>query len=124
HRLIHDARMDDRHLLARLAAGPASGDALAREAGISRAAGWKRIEALRAAGSAISARPGTGYPLKQPLELLDAAALQAAVSPAARAEIGSFEIAWSLDSTNTELLRRNTSARGTDVLLAERQTGG
>ena len=116
--------MDDRQLLARLAAGPASGDALARETGISRAAVWKRIEALRAAGIAISARAGTGYALEQPLELLDADALQAAMSPGARSEIGSFEIAWSLDSTNTELLRRNTSARGTEVLLAERQTGG
>jgi BirA family biotin operon repressor/biotin-[acetyl-CoA-carboxylase] ligase len=116
--------MDDRQLLTRLAAGPASGDALAREAGTTRAAIWKRIEALRAAGVAISARPGTGYVLERPLDFLDAGRLEAALSPQAREEIGSLEIAWILDSTNTELLRRNTSPRGTDVLLAERQTGG
>ena len=42
--------MDDRDLLLRLGAGGLSGDALAREAGITRAAVWKRIRALRAAG--------------------------------------------------------------------------
>ena len=116
--------MDDRHLLARLAAGPASGDALAREAGTSRTAIWKRIEALRAAGVPIAARAGTGYALEHPLDLLDADALQAAMAPPARAELHHLDVAWSIDSTNSELLRRNTPLRGTDVLLAERQTGG
>ena len=50
--------MDDRDLLLRLGAGGLSGDALAREAGITRAAVWKRIRALRAAGVEIEARPG------------------------------------------------------------------
>lgn len=116
--------MDDRDLLARLAEGPASGDLLAREAGTSRAAIWKRIEALRAAGVGIAARAGTGYALEQPLDLLDAAGIEAAVPADARAELATLEVAWSIDSTNSELLRRNTSLRGTDVLLAERQTGG
>lgn len=116
--------MDDRDLLARLAEGPASGDSLAREAGTSRAAIWKRIEALRAAGVGIAARAGSGYALERPLDLLDAAAIEAAMPAAARAELASLEVAWSIDSTNSELLRRNTSLRKTDVLLAERQTGG
>jgi len=116
--------MDDRDLLARLAEGPASGDLLAREAGTSRAAIWKRIEALRAAGVGIAARAGTGYALEQPLDLLDAAAIEAALPAAARAELATLEVAWSIDSTNSELLRRNTNARKTDVLFAERQTGG
>jgi BirA family biotin operon repressor/biotin-[acetyl-CoA-carboxylase] ligase len=116
--------MDDRDLLARLAEGPASGDSLAREAGTSRAAIWKRIEALRAAGVGIAARAGSGYALERPLDLLDAAAIEAGMPAAARAELASLEVAWSIDSTNSELLRRNMSARKTDVLLAERQTGG
>ena len=37
----------ERALLQRLAAGPVSGDVLAREAGLTRAAVWKRIDALR-----------------------------------------------------------------------------
>ena len=39
-----------REVLQRLIAGPVSGDTLAREAGLTRAAMWKRIEALREAG--------------------------------------------------------------------------
>ena len=116
--------MDDRDLLARLAAGPASGDALARDTGLGRAAVWKRIQALRAAGIAISARPGQGYALDQPLDLLDAAAIEAAVSPAERAKLARIEVAWSMPSTSTELLRRSTPLRGAEVLLAERQTAG
>ena len=62
----------DRALLLRLAAGPASGDALARDAGQTRAAVWKRIQALREAGVAIEARPGRGYVLSGAVDLLDA----------------------------------------------------
>ena len=40
----------ERGLLQRLANGPVSGDTLAREAGLTRAAVWKRIDALREAG--------------------------------------------------------------------------
>jgi BirA family transcriptional regulator, biotin operon repressor / biotin---[acetyl-CoA-carboxylase] ligase len=47
--------MDDRELLQRLAAGPATGDALAAASGLTRAAVWKRIEGLRAAGVEIQA---------------------------------------------------------------------
>ncbi|MGO4551268.1 biotin--[acetyl-CoA-carboxylase] ligase [Lysobacter sp. 2RAF19] len=116
--------MDDRDLLARLAQGPASGDSLARAAGTTRAAIWKRIEALRAAGVGIAARPGSGYALEQPIDLLDATAIQRALPAPVREAIGTFELAWSIDSTNTELLRRSTDVRKADVLLAERQTGG
>lgn len=113
--------MDDQAILRRLAAGPASGDALAREAGHTRAAVWKRIEALREAGVAIEAAPGQGYRLARPLDLLDADALRAAV---AGIGVARLDVAWTIDSTNSELLRRGAPARGVDVLLAERQTGG
>ncbi len=115
--------MDDRELLRRLAAGGCSGDALAREAGITRAAVWKRIEGLRAAGVRIDAQPGRGYALGAPLELLDAARLRAGLSPEAGALVHALEVAWSLDSTNSELLRR-PPASGVEVLLAERQSAG
>jgi len=90
--------MNERDLLQRLIAGPASGDALARDCGQTRAAVWKRIAALREAGIRIDARAGRGYALAQPLELLDADTIRAAL-PAA-------------------------PARGVEVLVAERQTGG
>lgn len=120
---MNDAR-GERALLQRLALGPVSGDVLAGEAGLTRAAVWKRIEALRDAGIAIEAAPGRGYHLAQPLDLLDVDAIRAALPASARTGLAALEVAWSLDSTNSELLRRDTPVRGCAVLLAERQTGG
>ncbi len=116
--------MDEQAILTRLGAGPVSGDALAREIGQTRAAVWKRIEALREAGVAIEASPGQGYRLARPLDLLDVGALRAALPDAVATGIARLHVAWSTDSTNSELLRRGAPARGVDVLLAERQTGG
>ena len=114
----------ERALLQRLATGPVSGDLLAREAGLTRAAVWKRIDALREAGIAIGATPGRGYRLEQPLDLLDRDAIRAALPALPRAQLAALDVEWSLDSTNSELLRRDTPASGCAVLLAERQTGG
>ena len=55
--------MDERELVARLSAGPASGADLARAAGLTRAAVWKQVQALRAAGLPVEAVPGRGYAL-------------------------------------------------------------
>ncbi len=114
----------ERGILQRLIAGPVSGDTLAREAGLTRAAMWKRVEALREAGVEIDAQPGRGYALRHRLELLQAETIIDALPPFVRAGIASLEIAWSLDSTNSELLRRDTPAHGVAALMAERQTGG
>ncbi|MCJ0826749.1 bifunctional biotin--[acetyl-CoA-carboxylase] ligase/biotin operon repressor BirA [Luteimonas sp. 50] len=116
--------MNERELLARLIQGPASGAALAQGANQTRAAIWKRINALREAGIAIEVRPGRGYALAQLLDLLDAAAILAQLPALQREEVAALEVAWSLDSTNAELLRRATPSTGVAVLLAERQTGG
>lgn len=114
----------EREVLQRLIAGPVSGDVLAQEAGLTRAAMWKRVQALRDAGVEIDAQPGRGYALRHVLELLDAATVLDAMPAHLRAGLASLDIAWSLDSTNSELLRRDTPARGLAVLLAERQTAG
>jgi len=114
----------EREILQRLISGPVSGNGLAQQAGSTRAAVWKRIQALREAGLEIDARRGHGYALRHPLELLDAEAIRAALPAAVRSGIASLDIAWSLDSTNSELLRRDTPAHGLAVLLGERQTGG
>nr|WP_206860142.1 bifunctional biotin--[acetyl-CoA-carboxylase] ligase/biotin operon repressor BirA [Lysobacter changpingensis] len=116
--------MNDRELLQRLIAGPVSGDALAREGGQTRAAVWKRIETLREAGVPIQAQAGRGYALAAPMDLLDAEAIRAALPSPVRDALALLETAWSIDSTNTELVRRPVPTRGADVLLAERQTGG
>lgn len=116
--------LSDRALLQRLLAGPASGDVLAQAGGLTRAAVWKRIEALRAAGVEIEARPGRGYALAQPLELLEGQTILAALPDVVRADVAGLEVAWLIDSTNSELLRRPAPASGAQVLLAERQSGG
>ena len=114
----------ERALLLRLAQGSVSGDVLAGEAGLTRAAVWKRVDALRQAGIVIDAAPGRGYRLAQSLDLLDAEAIHAALPADVRKRVATLEAAWTLDSTNSELLRRETPAHGCAVLLAERQTGG
>lgn len=116
--------MNDRELLLRLIQGPINGTALAAGTGQTRAALWKRIDALRAAGVDIVARPGRGYALQRPLQLLEAETILAGLPPPLRAEIATLDVAWALDSTNSELLRRPTPATGVAVLMAERQTGG
>ncbi|RYZ71009.1 MAG: bifunctional biotin--[acetyl-CoA-carboxylase] ligase/biotin operon repressor BirA [Lysobacteraceae bacterium] len=114
----------ERELLQRLIAGPVSGDTLAHEAGLTRAAMWKRIQALRGAGVEIDAQPGRGYALRHAPELLQVESLVDGLPTAVRAGIASIEIAWSLDSTNSELLRRPAPEQRVAVLLAERQTAG
>ncbi len=116
--------MDDRALLARLASGRLSGDALARDFGLTRAAVWKRIQNLRAAGIDIQGRAGEGYGLGYPVELLEHDRIVATLPPEAAAALDRLEIAWTVDSTNTELLSRPVPTQGVSVLLAERQTGG
>jgi len=116
--------VDDRQLLAKLAAGRLSGDALARELGQTRAAIWKRIQGLRAAGVDIQGRAGEGYGLTRALELLDPQAIRSRLPADAQALLHDLQVAWMVDSTNAELLRCSAPVRGVSVLLAERQTGG
>jgi BirA family biotin operon repressor/biotin-[acetyl-CoA-carboxylase] ligase len=116
--------VSDRALLQRLVAGPASGAALARELGLTRAAIWKRVEALRDAGVDIDAHPARGYRLRMPLELLDAATIEAALHADARAELHGLEVEFETDSTQRQAHRQPAPAHGSRVHFAERQTAG
>ncbi|MBS0194761.1 MAG: bifunctional biotin--[acetyl-CoA-carboxylase] ligase/biotin operon repressor BirA [Proteobacteria bacterium] len=115
--------MNDRDLLLRLARGACSGSVLAREFGLTRAAVWKRIASLREQGVAIAASPGAGYALEAPLDLLDAQRIRAALLADVRGDLDACEVAWAIDSTNAELLRRAASG-GVQALFAEAQTAG
>jgi BirA family biotin operon repressor/biotin-[acetyl-CoA-carboxylase] ligase len=116
--------MADRAFLERLARGPASGATLARELGITRAAVWKRVESLRAAGVAVHSTPGGGYALAAPLELLDADRLLAALAPAARAGVAQWQLVFETDSTQRLAHRDGPPSHGAAVVIAERQTAG
>lgn len=120
--------IDPRTLLATLSADTAvSGSALAARLGVTRAAVWKQIEALRALGAPIEAAAGCGYRLAFPLELLDAARIGAELDAATRARLRAIDVHWQIDSTNSELSRRAGDGEGAhelDVCLAETQSAG
>ncbi|MGN6739236.1 biotin--[acetyl-CoA-carboxylase] ligase [Dyella sp.] len=112
-------------LLAALASGePVSGARLAESAGLTRAAIWKQIEALRARGLPIESRGSAGYRLPWPVELLDAECIRAAMDPSSSERLGALEVHWELDSTSSELQRRGPTAADLSVVFAETQTAG
>jgi len=106
-----------RAILEELAAGAVTGPALADRLGVSRAAVWKHVEALREAG--FDVRSGDdGY------ELVDVPAYGAMA-----VEFGldaPYEIAFHerLDSTNAVARERAAAGASNLVVLANEQTGG
>ncbi len=57
-------------------------------------------------------------------DALEAATIVAGLSAASRSELAALDVLASIDSTNSELLRRPAAEFGASVLFAERQTGG
>ena len=57
-------------------------------------------------------------------DALDATRMLQTLSPAARTALATLEVVASIDSTNSELLRRDTAHSGASVLFAEQQTSG
>lgn len=99
-----------------------SGEALGAELGVSRAAVWKKLQALQAElGLSVHKVRGRGYRLEAPLQLLDEPRLNGQGD-------GPGWLAYvlpSLDSTNAEALRLLSSSPALPFyVLAERQTSG
>ena len=119
--------LSDAELLARLQdAGEAfvSGERLAHEAGISRAALAKRVARLRRRGHVIEGKRSQGYRLCATADTeLSAAALEAAVAPNRLGHRVHFRPVTG--STNADLLAlaRDGAEEG-EVVIAERQTAG
>ena len=112
-------------VLALLAPGEEwSGSALASQLGITRAAVWKQIERLRALGLRVDAAAGRGYRLDAPIEMLDPARIEAAISPEQRNHVGAIDVHWQIDSTSSELARRSGISMAPRACLAEIQTQG
>lgn len=101
-----------------------SGEDIAAALACSRAAVWKQVGQLRALGIPVSAIPGRGYRLEQPLELLDPEPILACVGASARARLAGLRVVAEIDSTNAELLRWPAADRHGQALLAELQHGG
>jgi BirA family biotin operon repressor/biotin-[acetyl-CoA-carboxylase] ligase len=113
-------------LIGELADGRAiSGNVLATKLGVTRAAVWKQIERLRELGLGVSARPGDGYCVDAPVDLLDATQIAHLLTPQTRAHLGEIAVHWQLDSTSSELLRRAADdPRDAIACLAEIQSQG
>jgi BirA family biotin operon repressor/biotin-[acetyl-CoA-carboxylase] ligase len=102
---------------------PISGEHLAAQLGLSRAAVWKRIQRLKAQGYTIEGSPRRGYRLLAiPDKLLPEEVLQGLNTRVLTGPVHYFE---TLDSTNN--YAKDLAAHGTPegtVVIAETQTGG
>ncbi|MTW19769.1 bifunctional biotin--[acetyl-CoA-carboxylase] ligase/biotin operon repressor BirA [Allochromatium palmeri] len=121
--------MDERQLalIQRLSDGCAhSGEAIARDVGLTRAAVWKTLrKTADEFGLELLSERGRGYRLATPLELLDAGRIRATLSDAGRKRLSRLDIHPVIDSTNRELMRLAAEgAPSGGVCLAERQTAG
>ena len=102
-----------------------SGESLGACLGVTRAAVWKQLRALKRLGLEIQAVRGRGYRFAYPLELLRGEILRSYLSPAVQAEMPSLEIFTELDSTNTYLkARAQDGAPSGAVCFAETQRAG
>jgi len=107
-----------------LAAGEwRSGEVLAAQAGVTRAALAKRMAHLREWGVQLEAEAGRGYRLAQPLQRLEAARIRAALPAIAQQRLREIEVLARTDSTNQRLLEAD-AARDPQALFAELQTAG
>lgn len=99
-----------------------SGEDLSRRLGLSRAAVWKAVDALRRNGYEIEARPGLGYRLAAAPDALTEPEIRSFLGPTAIVgrELRCFE---ELDSTNNYLKALTDASDGLAV-TAEYQTAG
>ncbi|GAB4115369.1 MAG: bifunctional biotin--[acetyl-CoA-carboxylase] ligase/biotin operon repressor BirA [Wenzhouxiangellaceae bacterium] len=102
--------------------GAVSGHRLAQHLGVSRAAIWKQVQALRAAGVAISASSGSGYHWQQPVALLDAGEIFACLQPAVAERLQHLQCLPECDSTSAVLARAEQA--GVACCMSEQQTAG
>ncbi len=119
-------RMDAHELLGLLADGEFhSGERLGAAGGLTRAAVWKHVRKLEKWGLQVEACSGRGYRLSQPIELLEAEHLHAALADDERFELERVDIFTETDSTNRFLMENPPSRSGAARLcLAEWQSAG
>lgn len=116
----------DREQVAALLAGAGgylSGEEMSRTLGVTRAAVWKEIEALRSAGWPIESATRKGYRLAGPPPALSAPYLSGRLGPD-NLFAGKVLVEPLVDSTNTWLKHRAASLPTGTALLAEEQSGG
>lgn len=106
------------------AQGYLSGEEMSRALGVTRAAVWKEIEALRAAGWPIESSTRKGYRLAGPPPALSAPYISARLGKD-NLFSGKVRVEALVDSTNTRLKAMAAAGAPTgSALLAEEQSGG
>jgi len=114
-------------LIRKLAGGGfLSGEALAKDSGLSRVAIWKRIERLQVAGITVESQRRKGYRIAGGLDLLDQLAIRNALSDEVSQQIPTISVMMSTDSTNSDTLDALSSNPDSQaiVMLAEQQVNG
>jgi BirA family biotin operon repressor/biotin-[acetyl-CoA-carboxylase] ligase len=102
-----------------------SGEALASDLEVTRAAVWKAVEQLRELGVTLDAQANKGYRLAPGVSALSAERITALLPGELRDRLEALLVEWNLESTNTRLLESLPPRAGaTSVVLAECQTGG
>ncbi|WP_456379838.1 bifunctional biotin--[acetyl-CoA-carboxylase] ligase/biotin operon repressor BirA [Thiolapillus sp.] len=118
----------DDYLLLRVLADGAfhSGETLAGQFSVTRAAIWKRVQNLsRVPGIDIQSVRGKGYRLPAALDLLDAEAILARIEPALRSRLSELQLLPVVHSTNEFLLNQcNPLLHSGHACVAEHQTAG
>jgi BirA family transcriptional regulator, biotin operon repressor / biotin---[acetyl-CoA-carboxylase] ligase len=117
--------MQPQQLLALLASGDTlSGAGIASATGVTRAAIWKQVEALRQRGVPIESAGAAGYRLPWPIQMLDEKRIRAQLSSELGHSLGALDVCWEIDSTSSELQRRGMAAPDFSIVTAETQTAG
>jgi BirA family transcriptional regulator, biotin operon repressor / biotin---[acetyl-CoA-carboxylase] ligase len=110
-------RLDDREFR--------SGEALAADLDVTRAAVWKAVEQLRELGVSLDAHTNKGYRLGTGVSALSVEKISAGLPEAVRSRVEALLVEWTIESTNTRLLEAlPPSANSAAIVLAEHQTGG
>ena len=98
-----------------------SGEALGEALGITRAAVWKRLKKIEAAGIAVHSVKGRGYRIPEPLVLLEESRLRAAGLP----DNVAVDIPFDTPSTNDVLKKKiSLGAKLPALVITEHQTQG
>ena len=102
--------------------GYLSGQRISAQLGVSRAAVWKAIEALRKEGYEIDSRSNCGYRLVRKADVIDPEALSRLGTRQMGRKVLYFD---SLDSTNNEIKRQSIGQVENGLaIIADCQTGG
>ena len=81
-----------------------SGEALAADLSVTRAAVWKAVEQLRELGVHLDAQSARGYRLASGVSALAVERIEAALPAEVRPCLEALLVEWTLESTNTRLL--------------------